>query len=294
VAFVVPNPIDDVAVAAAFPELTVHSPRLGEGGMKNAYRCDRHGEDLVLKVVREPIEVDDIEGATALPDRLRREIEGMRTVDHPAIVRIVDGPQVREIEGRARVWYIEPFYPGGTLAERIQAVGRQPLPQVLELAARLLEAVAVLSEHGIVHRDIKPGNIVFDSAGQPVLLDLGIALFVDLTPLTNQFGQSPRTDRYAAPEQFDIRSKVAFDARTDMFLIGIVTFEAFTGRHPFRPDEGENYFQRLTTGDVDHAALDAVSAPPAVRDFLRRLLAPNRAHRYRKVEHALTALDKCR
>jgi serine/threonine-protein kinase len=284
--------VNDAAVAAAFPELSIDTEPLGQGGMKSAYRVTRDGDDLVLKVVREPVEAEELEGATSLPDRLRREIEGMRALEHPAIVKILDGPDVRLIDGQTRVWYIEPFYPGGTLADRIGAA--HSVAAVLDLTARLLEAVGELSAHGIVHRDIKPGNIVFDADGQPVLLDLGIALFVDLTPLTNQFGASPRTDRYAAPEQFDVRSKVTFDARTDMFLVGMVAFETLTGQHPFQPANPERYMARLLSGDVDGAALDAVNAPADVRALLLRLLAPNRAHRFRKVEHALAAVARCR
>ncbi|MDQ3573617.1 MAG: serine/threonine protein kinase [Actinomycetota bacterium] len=284
--------MNDAAVAAAFPELSIDMEPLGRGGMKNAYRGTQDGKDLVLKVVREPVEGEELEGAASLPDRLRREIDGMRAIDHPSIVKILDGPDVCLIDGQTRVWYIEPYYPGGTLADHIGEP--HPVDTVLDLTSCLLEAVGELSAHGIVHRDIKPGNIVFDAYGQPVLLDLGIALFVDLTPLTNQFGPSPRTDRYATPEQFDLRSKVSFDARTDMFLVGMVAFEALTGQHPFQPESPDRYMERLLTGDVDESALDAVDAPPDVRSLLLRLLAPNRAHRFRKVEHALAAVAGCR
>ncbi len=79
-----------------------------------------------------------------------------------------------------------------------------------------------------------------------------------------------------------------------MFLIGMVAFETLTGHHPFQPDRPDRYMERLLTGDVDESALDAVDAPPGVRSLLLRLLAPNRAHRFRKVEHALAAVAGCR
>lgn len=287
-----PYPLSDDAVAEAFPELAIAPEPLGQGGMKNAYLGTRNGNHLVLKVVREPIEEDLLEGTVSLPNRLRREIEAMKLIEHQAIVRILGGPDVRSIDGHNRIWYLEPFYPGGTLAARIGTP--QPVTDVLDLTSQLLDAVAVLSARGIVHRDIKPANIVFDELGRPVLLDLGIALFVDLTPLTNQFAASPRTTLYAAPEQFDERRKVTFDARTDMFLVGVVAFEVLTGRHPFQPDKPDTYMERLINGDFDGTALDAVDAPANVRDVLLRLLAPNRAQRFRKVEHAIEAIERCR
>jgi serine/threonine protein kinase len=286
------NPVDDIAVAAAFSELNIDSTPLGRGGMKNAYRGSRDGVDLVLKVVREPVISDDNDGATSLPNRIRREIDGMRAVQHPSIVRVIEGPEIAIIDGQQRVWYIEPFYSGGTLESRLGAP--HPEPDVIDLMGHLSAAVEVLSEHGIVHRDIKPGNIVFDSDGVPVLLDLGIAFFVGLTPLTNQFGASPRTDVYAAPEQFDVRNRVSLDARTDLFLVGMVAFEMLTGIHPFRPDQPDNYFERLLSGNIDISALNAVEPTAELRAVLHRLLAPNQAHRYRKVKHAIAAIEGCR
>lgn len=286
------HPIDDEAVVDAFPEFSMRTGPLGVGGMKNAYLGERDGAWLVLKVVREPVQSGEFEGMISLPERLRREIEGMKSIDHPGIVKVLDGPDVRTIDGAARVWYVEPYYSGGSLLERIGAPF--PADEVLDVAIQLLQAIEVLAAHNIVHRDIKPGNIVFDESGQCVVLDLGIALFVDLTPLTNQFGGSPRTPMYAAPEQFDVRARVKFDARTDLFLVGMVAFEMLTGRHPFDPSRPDTYFDRLTRGEFDGGALDAVDPSTDLRAFLKRLLAPNRSHRFRSVGRALAAAEACR
>lgn len=286
------NPLNDDAVVAAFTELEINPVPLGCGGMKNAYLGRRGDVELVLKVVREPIQTDEIEGANSLPDRIRREIDAMRGIEHPSIVRILEGPGIANIDGQQRVWYTEPFYSGGTLESRLG--DPQPESDVVDLMIHLANAVKVLSEHGIVHRDIKPGNIVFDGANLPVLLDLGIAYFVDLTPLTDQFGPSPRTDAYAAPEQFDVRNRVSLDARTDLFLVGIVAFQMLTGYHPFRPDRPDGYFHRLHSGEIDSAALEAVGAGAEMNRVLRRLMAPNQALRFRKVEHAIRAIEGCR
>ena len=286
------NPIDHAAVAAAFPEYQIDLDPLGCGGMKNAYRMEREGDLAVLKVVREPLQPPADEGAVSLPERIRREIQGMRAIDHPRIVRIVDGPDVREIDGHDRVWFVEPYYPRGTLSDRLGDPWHHD--KVLDLIADLTDAAEELGRHGVVHRDIKPTNIVFDEADKPVLLDLGIALFQDLTPLTDGLGRSPRTNRYAAPEQWDIRMQASIDHRTDLFLIGIVGFEALTGRHPFDPDDPEGYLERLATGAIDREALDAVEAASCIRNLLERLLAPSLSQRFRKFEFLRDAIEACR
>jgi serine/threonine-protein kinase len=288
----VTNPIDHAAVAAAFPEFSVDSEPLGCGGMKNAYRIERGGEHTVLKIVREPLPPTDDEGAVSLPERIRREIDGMRTIRHPGIVQVLDGPDVREIDGHERVWYIEPLYGGGTLTDRIGTPWS--CADVLNLVAALTDAAEELANHRVVHRDIKPGNIVFDDSDNPVLLDLGIAYFQDLTPLTEGWGHSPRTPTYAAPEQFELRRQASIDFRTDMFLIGIVAFEALTGRHPFNPNDADGYLERLATGRIDTGALDAVEALPCMRALLERLLAPAVSQRFRKFEFLHDHIERCR
>lgn len=288
----IPHAIADAAVIDAFPEFDLRPEPLGVGGMKNAYLGERNADRVVVKVIREPVQSEEFEGMVSLPERLRREIEGMKTINHPGIVKVVEGPDIRSIEGASRVWYVEPYYSGGTLEDR----AGEPFPanQVLDITTQLLEAVGALAAHNIVHRDIKPGNIVFDQVGRCILLDLGIALFVDLTPLTNQFGLSPRTPKYAAPEQFDVRARVRVDARTDLFLVGMVAFEMLTGRHPFDPSQPDTYLDRLVNGHFDVDALDAVDASEGIRYLLKRLLAPNRSHRFRTVDRALAAAEACR
>lgn len=288
----VTNPIDHAAVAAAFPEFSVDPEPLGCGGMKNAYRMERGGEHTVLKIVREPLPPTDDEGAVSLPERIRREMDGMRIIRHPGIIQVLDGPDVREIDGQERVWYVEPLYGGGTLADRIGTPWSYP--DVLNLVAALTDAAEELANHRVVHRDIKPGNIVFDDSDNPVLLDLGIAYFQDLTPLTEGWGHSPRTPTYAAPEQFELRRQASIDFRTDMFLIGIVAFEALTGRHPFNPNDADGYLERLATGRIDTGALDAVEALPCMRALLERLLAPAVSQRFRKFEFLHDHIKRCR
>ena len=276
------NQLDTGAVSQAFSEYTIDPLPLGDGGMKSAYRIIRTIPS-VLKIVREPIPEDLLEGAVSLPERIRREIEAMKRVQHPRVVPVIEGPDIREIAGESRVWYIEPLYVGGTLQDRLKSP--LPEPACVSLLQHLVDAAEALASHKIVHRDIKPSNIVFDTSGEPVLLDLGIAYIQDLTPLTDNWGQSPKTPMYAAPEQFELRKHSSIDFRTDLFQIGLVIFEALTGVHPFDPLDPTSYVDRLGQGKWDADALDQVNASAEIRSILRRLLAPAMSRRYRRFEH---------
>jgi len=272
-------------IAEAFPEYRFVKD-LGDGTFKVACLIEDDGEQKVLKVSKAAIEGPDAN----LPERLRREIEAMKQVNCENIARVLAGPDVRKVAGEDRVFYIERFYSGGTLDKRLDSPWASE--EVVALLRGLLLAVKALEDAGIVHRDIKPENIVFDEDGKPVLLDLGIAYYKDLSSITEPFGDSPKTARWAAPELFAVRSTVVIDSRTDLFGVGLVCFEAATGGvHPFNPDEPEHYMERLNTGHIDTQPLSAASVPQPLADVLARLLqgAPNR--RYRKVDAALTASE---
>ncbi|MCY3805461.1 MAG: serine/threonine-protein kinase [bacterium] len=284
----VPNPLPIADVVAAFHEHVVDPTPLGEGGMKSAFLI-RAEEPLVLKVVREPVQEDPLEGSIGLPERIRREIEGMRAISHPGVVRIVAGPGIREIGDEQHVWYIEPFFAGGSLADRLD--GPWPEADCAHLLRGLVDAAEALARHNTVHRDIKPSNIVFDASKRPVLLDLGIAYFQDLTPLTDSWGSSPRTPMYAAPEQFEMRLHSSIDFRTDLFLIGLVIFESLTGVHPFNPGDPHGYYDRLKNCQWNDGALDAVHVSGHMRHVLRRLLDPSMSRRYRRFEHLRSEIE---
>lgn len=243
------NPFDDTDVAAAFPELTLHEPFLGAGSFKVAYRVSTDAGEEVLKLVKEPLDDPD----AVLPTRLDREIGAMKQVSSECVVPILAGPEARAIGPSLHVCYREPFYAEGTLKARIGS----PLGTefVARLAADLLRGVEALWSEGIVHRDIKPGNIALHG-DRAILLDLGIAYFTDLTPVTDAFGMSPRTSLYAAPEQFELRRLAQIDFRTDLFQIGIVVYEALTGSHPFNPQDPGGYFERLAAGTISPEPLD--------------------------------------
>jgi serine/threonine protein kinase len=282
----------DASIQNAFPEIDAQFPYLGQGGFKIAYRVAEASGDLVLKILLEAVDIDanEFESSSA-PERFMRELAGMALVDSPHIVRIVQAPSVRLIDGAKHAFYIEPFYAGGTLRERMS---RGPLtPQeTRQLAIHLLRGVNALWEpHRIVHRDIKPGNIVYDSQGNAVILDLGIALLTSWSDITDSGEVAPLTGPYAAPEQFEIRRNAVIDVRTDQFLIGTVLVEAHTGTHPFWQQNSTlaDHLDRLE--NFDRSTIDTTGLDQDLRDVIARMLAGKPNRRFRDVAEPLQILE---
>lgn len=276
-------------VQHAFPEMTVQLPSVGKGGDKVAFRASRDDETLALKVLLEPVENDDVEDydQEQATERFRREMLGMAATDCPHIIKVVDEPQLRTIGGKKYVWYTEPFLENGTLQDRLRSGPLTP-DAVHELARSLFLAVEAMweSEHRVVHRDIKPGNIGFTADDTPVLIDLGIARFTLMSSITSSSVVGPGTGRYAAPEQFDITRIASIDFRTDLFQIGIVLVEALTGAHPFTRGD---YWTNLN--NFDSRTLDAIPMTDGVRAVLPRLLASRQSRRFRRADMARKVLD---
>jgi len=285
-------PFTTEEIAAAFPELTIEETELGRGSFKVAYTAYNNGEVRVLKIINSfPILVDPEDfDLSSIPDRISREIAGMTATSCPHLVTLMGEPQVRQIGSASYLTYEEPLYPGGTLEDRL-AQGALTPEDARALVVALLKACRALwSGPGIVHRDIKPGNIVYSDEGTPVLLDLGLALYTTMSSITDSGLSSPRTDRYAAPEQFELRRQAKIDFRTDHYLIGIVGFEALSGRHPFWDPSVtlDEYFNRMQ--NFSPTALNTLPGDEDLRSVIGRLLAPKPYRRYRTSEGPLVEL----
>lgn len=285
-------PFDAADVAAAFPELTIETPELGRGSFKVAYTAHRGPDVRVLKIINSFPILGDPEDFDlgSIPDRISRELAGMTATSCPHLVTLLGKPQVRQIGEASYLSYEEPLYPGGTLEDRLRAGALTGVETASLVIALLLASQALWNGSGIVHRDIKPGNIVFAEDGIPVLLDLGLALYTTMSSITNSAFSSPRTDRYAAPEQFEMRRSAKIDFRTDQYLIGIVGFEALTGQHPFWDPSVtlDQYFDRME--NFDHSSLDTHVGDDDLKKVISRLLAPKPYRRYRTVEAPLIDL----
>jgi eukaryotic-like serine/threonine-protein kinase len=214
--------IDPSAVEQAFPQCRNIAP-LALGGQKIVFRAEHssHGP-VALKLIR--IAGND--------PRAQREIEIVTTLTFKNVPRIHEFGTVN-LQGQTLTYLCEEFIDGDSLRTRLQATGRLPEGPVLKVLSDLLATVADFEAMRLVHRDIKPDNILIGRDGRLWLIDLGIARVLGGTSLTAtgaHFG--PHTIGYAAPEQFR-NVKPNIDSRADLFSVGVVVYEAHTGHNPF-------------------------------------------------------------
>ena len=160
-------------------------------------------------------------------ERVRQEIVLSRDIAHPNILRVY---HLASYEGGT--YLTMQWIKGGTLADVIAERGTLPIPEVLTLATKLSSALAVAHSHNILHRDIKPGNILVDEHGEPFLADFGLARLIGGHALT-QHGVFVGTPHYCSPEQVTLEE---LDERSDIYALGLVIFEMATGQRPFEAE----------------------------------------------------------
>ncbi len=210
---------------------------VGRGGMGVVYRARQVslGREVAIKVLPSEMARD---GQTAA--RFQAEARRMAQLQHPGIAQVYT---VGEYEGEH--YFAMQYLPGGSLQERL-ARGSLPVPEAVEIAIQVAEALDYAHSRGIIHRDIKPANIMFDGEGRAVVTDFGIAQAADGTMMTAT-GIALGTPAYMSPEQVKGNP---IDGRADLYSLGVVLYEMVCGRPPF---VGENALS---------VAMRHVSEPP--------------------------------
>lgn len=196
---------------------------LGSGGMGQVFRVldQRSGQALALKVLR-PLDGDEGDRVR----RFQREIQILTRIQHPAVLRILDWG-----DSPVGLYFVTELVDGEDLKLAIRRRGPWPAAEAATLGATLADALAAAHAQSVVHRDVKPNNVMIARDGSVRLLDFGLArgAGIDLTTLTRT-GTILGTPGYMSPEQFDAHG---VDERSDVYSLGVVLFEVLTGRLPF-------------------------------------------------------------
>jgi eukaryotic-like serine/threonine-protein kinase len=215
---------------------------VGRGGMATVYRA----HDLVLRrdvaVKLFPPVLDDAD------DLLRHssEIRILATLSHPGLVTLYDAGEVHDHAGSQEVYLVMELVNGSTLADRIQH-GPMPVEEVVRVGRQVADALALVHEQAIVHRDIKPGNILIaphDLEPTVKVADFGIARLAGDTRLT-MTGVTVGTVRYLSPEQV---TGSPLGPTSDVYSLGLVLIECLSGSAPFAGTLSESAVARLTSG----------------------------------------------
>jgi serine/threonine-protein kinase len=196
---------------------------IGRGGMATVHlaRDLRHGRWVAIKVLREEL------AAAVGAERFLEEIRVTASLQHPHILPLFDSGS-----GEGLVWYVMPFVEGETLRSRLARERRLPVEDALQLVREMADALDYAHRHGIVHRDVKPENVLLQS-GHALVADFGIALALEQAggARLTRTGIMLGTPSYMAPEQ--AAGDRPIDARTDVYALGAVLHEMLAGESPF-------------------------------------------------------------
>ena len=251
---------------------------LGRGGMADVHAgMDvRLGRKVAIKLLRPTLATDP-----SFRTRFRQEAQAAARMAHPTIVRVFDAGEetVRTPDGYdVQVPFIVMEYVEGRVLKDIVAQGPVQPDEAVRIVDGILTALEYSHRAGVVHRDIKPGNVMVTSAGQVKVMDFGIARAIsDSSATVAQTSAILGTAQYFSPEQ---AKGEAVDARTDLYSTGVVLYELLTGRPPFSADTAVAVaYQHISENPVPpNAANPAIS--PALNAVVLRSLAKDRFDRY--------------
>jgi serine/threonine-protein kinase len=241
---------------------------LGEGGMGRVFKAvGSDGQPVALKTVKEEMAADEV-----FIKRFRREAEIAQRIQHPNVVSVID---TGDFEGLP--WAAQRFISGGSLEERLDRWGAFDLYQVIALFKQVAAGLDVLHENGLIHRDLKPGNILIDQKGIPYIADFGLAKDHqhEGTVLTRP-GQALGSMDYMAPEQ--IRGEEV-TAATDVYALACMLFELLTGAPPFADRVGMRIMWAHLQDPPPNPADVNAKVPKGVGDALLKGLEKDPADR---------------
>jgi tetratricopeptide (TPR) repeat protein len=255
---------------------------LGGGGMSRVFLAEEKalGRKVVLKVLPPDM------AAALSPDRFQREARLAAALQHPHIVPLLAAGAAGDV-----LYYTMPFVEGESLRARLSREGALPIPEVARLLREVADALAYAHRQGIVHRDIKPDNVLL-STGHAVVTDFGIAKALTAAGgggTVTATGVAIGTPAYMAPEQ--ATGEATVDHRADLYALGAMAYEMLTGETPFRGPTAQALIAAQLTRTPAPVTDIRPNVPPALSAAVARCLEKLPADRYQKAEDLLAALD---
>ena len=242
---------------------------IGEGGMARVYLAQdlRHGRQVALKVLRPEI------GAAVGTDRFLREIRIIAGLQHPNILPLFDsGAAPQTGASPEALWFVMPYVQGESLRARIQREGSLTFEEALRIAGDVAGALDYAHAHGVVHRDVKPENILL-SDGHAFVADFGVARAVDVAGPqgATAIGIAMGTPAYMSPEQ--AAGEATLDGRSDVYSLACVVYEMLSGSAPFGGRTPREIMARHALGEVQPLRTTRPDLPAGIDAALVRGLA---------------------
>jgi serine/threonine protein kinase len=239
---------------------------LGVGGMGRVYKAtDRDGQEVALKLVKADLARDH-----TFRRRFDREASIAQRVSHPHVVPVLDKGEEDGIP-----YLTQQFIRGGSLADKIEKEGPLDLETAVQICLKVAGGLDALHADGLVHRDVKPGNILLDEAGVPYITDFGLAKDSQGSLLTRP-GQAVGSLDYMAPEQ--IRGETVSGV-TDVYALGCVMVECICGAPPFADRQGMRVLWAHLQDQPPNPCAKRADLPAEVAETVLRALAKEPAER---------------
>ncbi|HZI27120.1 MAG TPA: protein kinase [Gemmatimonadaceae bacterium] len=256
---------------------------LGGGGMSRVFLAEdvKLSRKVVVKVL--PPEM----AASVNQDRFRREIQLAARLQHPHVVPLLTANASGDL-----LWYVMPFIEGESLRAKLAREGELPVGETVRLLREVTDALAYAHEMGVVHRDIKPDNVMV-SRGHALVTDFGVAKAVSesagsASGLTS-LGVALGTPAYMAPEQAAADPHV--DHRADLYALGAVAYEMLAGRPPFTGASPQSLLMAHVTQAPDPISLHRPSVPAPLASLIMRCLEKRAADRWQSAAEIIPQLD---
>ena len=255
---------------------------LGAGGMATVYLAQdvRHRRHVALKVLRPEL------AAILGGERFIREIEIAAQIEHPHILTLIDSGDADGI-----LYYVMPYMKGESLRDRLSREGQFPIGDAVRMLRDVADGLAEAHRHGLVHRDIKPDNVMM-SGNHAVVMDFGVAKAVSSATgpqnLTTA-GIALGTPAYMSPEQAAADPNI--DHRTDIYAMGVMGYELLTGRPPFLGASAQEILAAHLTAEPDPVTKHRVDTPPALEAVVMKCLEKRPGDRFQETDEMLRQLE---
>jgi Tol biopolymer transport system component len=255
---------------------------VGAGGMATVFLADdiKHNRKVAIKVLKEDL------AASVGAARFLREIQIAAQLQHPNILPLLDSG-----EAGGLLYYVMPFVEGQSLRQRLAHERELPIGEAVRLLVEIVDALSHAHARGVVHRDIKPDNVML-SGRHALITDFGVARAVSEATGRNtvtSMGVALGTPSYMAPEQAVADPNV--DHRADIYAVGVVAYELLAGRPPFTGATPQQVLAAHVTSKPDPLSQHRPGVSPALEGVIMRCLEKRAADRWQKCEDLLAALE---
>ncbi|MDX1995560.1 MAG: protein kinase [bacterium] len=251
---------------------------LGKGGMATVYRATQTSmhRDVAIKIMS-----PELSGSEEFISRFEREAQFFAALQHPHILPVIDFGESGE-----NIFIVMRLVEGGSLDERLRK-GPLSLAQTVRMVGQIGSALTFAHNKGVVHRDLKPNNVLLDEYDNCYLTDFGLAKMAQGTTRLTRTDAIMGTPTYMAPEQWTGQD---VDARTDIYALGVMTYEMITGRLPFEGDTSYVLMYKHMNEAPIAPSQHRENLPYAVEDVLLRALAKEPGDRFQSAEAMANAL----